>query len=135
MPPQEPAAISGLNPSGNVTNVSVSTGGYLLTAGSATAAGLSTAAAITSVLATSSTNLLLAANTARKGVIAYSCSGSANQAVISFTTTVTSTSFSFVMTPGQYWEMPAPLNTLGMAVGISTTLTGGTATVLVTELS
>ncbi len=95
----------------------------------------STAATIASVIATSSTTLLQATNTGRKGLIAQSCTGSASPAIISYTTSVTSTSFSVILTPGAYWEMPVPLSNLGMAVGVSTTLTGGTATILVTELS
>ncbi len=95
----------------------------------------STAATITAISVTSTPSVLQASNTARKGLIAYSCSGSASPALIAYTTSVSSISFSLAINPGAYWEMPVPLSNIGLAVAVSTTVGSGTATILVTELS
>ncbi len=96
----------------------------------------STTAAVAQVLATSSGTVLQASNTNRKGLIVYSCSGSANTSGISYTTVAGTTTISVPLTPGSYWEMPVPLYTQAMGVATSTILgAGATATLFVTELS
>lgn len=95
----------------------------------------STSAVVSSVSVSTAPSVLQASNAGRKGLLAYSCAGSASPAVVAYTTSVSSTNFSFVLSPGSLWEMPVPLSNIGMSVAVSTALTGGTATVLVTELS
>lgn len=134
--PQEPSAISGINPSGNTTNVAVTTAGYIVTSstsGGTSGIANSTAAAIGSAVATTSGTLLQAANASRKGLIVYNQGTS--PALIAYTTVAGSTTYSFQLNATDYWEMPVPLSGVGMAVVVSTTLTGGTATVFVTELT
>ncbi len=119
MPPSGVYNVFELSTSGGVVSYSVSP---------------TTSSSITSVSATT-TATAVAANTARKGLIAYSCSGSANTAIVSYSTAVTSISFSLAINPGAYWEMPVPLSLQGLGIAVSTTNTGGSATVLVTELT
>lgn len=146
------------------TNVAVTTGGNLITSGSTTTGGAvqlsttsmnpvtlvgstalntvsvsaSTTAAISSISATS-TPLMLSSTAgsatanARKGLLAYN-QGNA-QVLIAYSTSVSTTSYSVALAAGAYWEMPVPLWLGGLSVAVSTALTGGTATVLATELS
>lgn len=146
------------------TNVAVTTAGYLVTSGSTGASGsiqlstssmnpvtlaastalntvslsASTTATITSVSAT--TTALMAGSTAgsatataRKGLLAYNQGSS--QVLIAYSTAAGTTSYSAAIGSGVLWEMPVPIFVGGVSVAVSTTLTGGTATVLVTELS
>lgn len=134
----EPSAISGINPSGATQNVAVDASGRVITSstsGGNSPVASSTAAAIASVIATTSGGLLQAANTSRKGLIAYSCTGSGAPALVAYTTSGTATSFSLALNAGVLWEMPSPLSTLGMSVIVSTSYTGLTNTILMTELS
>lgn len=96
-------------------------------------AAASTSAAISSVSVSTTPSVLQAANTSRKGLIAYNQGPSA--VLIAYTTGVSSTNYSLSVGTGQYWEMPVPLYNQGMSVAVSTANTGGTATFLVTELS
>ncbi len=101
---------------------------------------VSTTATVTSVAATTTPAMAgstagSATKNALKGVIAQSCTGSASPSVLAYSTAAGTTSFTVIIVPGAYWEMPVPLFVGGLSLAVSTTLTGGTATVLVTELA
>ncbi len=121
----------------NPVTLAASTALNTVAVSASTTATLTTVAATTAVATTMlSSTAGSATATGRKGLIAYSCSGSAAPALVAYSTAASSTVFSFVVIPGQLWEMPVPLFLGGLSVATSTASgAGGTATLLVTELT
>ncbi len=163
MPQVEASAIVGM--AGAVpTNVAVTTAGHIITDGSTSAPGaiqlstssmnpvtLATSTALNTVSVSASTTATIsavsatttalmagstagsAAATARKGLLVYN-QGTA-QVLLAYSTAASISSYSVAIGSGVLWEMPVPIFVGGLTVAVSTTLTGTTATVLVTELT
>ncbi len=157
--PVEPSAISGMA-AAVPTNVAVTTAGYLITTGSTASGGtvvlstsalnpvtlapstslntvaitVSTGASVSSVAVTTTAAVAgTTYNASRKGFTLYNQGTSA--VVIAYTTVAATTTYSVSLASGAYWEMPVPLSALPISVAVSTTLTGGTASVFVSELT
>lgn len=111
--------------------IAISTSAAITVSATAT----STSAVITSVAATTTAGVLVAVNTGRKGLLVQNDPASVSSALLSYTTVAGSTNYSVVVPKAAYWEMPVPLYAGAMAVAISTTTTGGTATIIITELT
>ncbi len=159
MPQVEPSAISGM--AGAVpTNVAVTTDGKLLTSGSTSSAGaiqlstssmnpvtlvastalntvavtVSTGASVSSVAVTTTAAIAgTTYNASRKGYSLFN--GGTSAVIVAYSTIAATTTYSVGLAAGAFWEMPVPLSALPMSVAVSTTLTGGTANVFVSELS
>ncbi len=98
------------------------------------AIGISTAATISSISASSTPAVAGSTYSAgRKGYLAYNQGSS--PVLIAYSTAVSSANYSVQLNASDFWEMPVPLSALPMSIAVSTTLTLGTATVLITDLA
>ncbi len=72
-------------------------------------------------------------NASRKGYTLYNQGTSA--ILVAYSTVAATTTYSLSLASGAYWEMPVPLSALPISVAVSTSLTGGTASAFISELS